>query len=75
MRNLFEIKADFVESVTNYLAAACRFKGEELALKTSAYLDWNWPAVEASYFAMEPSGTGNVSDFTCEFICRMLSEK
>ncbi len=73
MKNLTEIRTEFVEAVTLYLSEVCHLEGEDLALKVSCYLDWNWPVIEASHAANGPRNTGLASDFTCDFICRMLA--
>ena len=73
IKTLAEIRLAFVEAVTAYLSEACRFDGEELALKVSAYLDWNWPIVEACYKANGLTSTSLASDFTCDFVCKMLA--
>lgn len=72
-KTLDQIRCAFIESVTYYLADVCRLDGEALAVRVSAYLDWNWPIVQACYKSGEVTGTGLASDFTCDFICKMLA--
>lgn len=72
MSNLFEIRRAYVNGVANYLNT-CRVPRSDLALRVEQYVANDWRAVEDSFAAREPRNTGNASDFTCGFICKMVA--
>lgn len=71
-KSLQEVREVFLAEVFGYIEDCGFYTKEEAELKAEAYVDWDWPYVQASYIANDIR-TGTCTDFTADFICRMLA--
>lgn len=71
-KSLQEVREDFLAEVFGYIEDCGFFTKDEVAARTATYSAGEWKFVEASYIANDIR-TGTCSDFTADFICRMLA--
>lgn len=74
-KSLQEVREAFLAEVFNYIEdCTATFSKNEVAAKTATFSKNEWKFVEASYIANDIR-TGTCSDFTADFICRMLADR
>ena len=71
-KSLQEVREAFLAEVFDYIEDFGFYPKDEVAAMTAAYSSGEWKFVEASYIANDIR-TGTCSDFTADFICRMLA--
>ena len=71
-KSLQEVREAFLAEVFGYIEDCGFFTKDEVAARTATYSAGEWKFVEASYIANDIR-TGTCSDFTADFICRMLA--
>ena len=71
-KSLQEVREAFLGEVFDYIEDCGFFTKDEVAARTAAYSAGEWKFVEASYIANDIR-TGTCTDFTADFVCRMLA--
>lgn len=71
-KSLQEVRESFLGEVFDYIEDCGFFTTDEVAAKTATFSKNEWKFVEVSYIANDIR-TGVCSDFTADFICRMLA--
>ena len=71
-KSLQEVRVAFMSEVYDYIEDCGMFKQEEIVPKVATYAAGEWKFIEAS-FNTNSIQTGTCSDFTADFVCRMLA--